>query len=255
MARPIKDGFDYFPFDTNFFNGDETKLLRAEFSAKGMMLIVYLLCEIYGKKGYYIDWNENKRFLVSDGAGCGCSPQLVQEFIIGCVRCGFFSQAMFEQHKILTSNDIQKRFIRMFNSREQIKVISEYFLLDINDTDDVPTSALRKLTFLNQNGTANPVKTTVNSVKTTVNTQKEIEKEKEIIINKIKSNENVVHEEIRAAWDAYIDFKRRIRFGRDLRDDEKAVLLLKLEDLAPNDYEQQNFILKQALATKTPFLY
>lgn len=31
MARPLKDGVDYFPKDTDFYADDKVRLLRAEF--------------------------------------------------------------------------------------------------------------------------------------------------------------------------------------------------------------------------------
>ena len=53
MARPLKDGVDYFPKDTGFYEDDKIRLLRVEFGAKGMYLLDYLLCDLYGKNGYY----------------------------------------------------------------------------------------------------------------------------------------------------------------------------------------------------------
>ncbi|MBQ9229221.1 MAG: DUF4373 domain-containing protein, partial [Eubacterium sp.] len=40
--------------DTDFYNDDKVRLLRAEFGAKGMYLLHFLLCECYGKNGYFI---------------------------------------------------------------------------------------------------------------------------------------------------------------------------------------------------------
>ena len=49
MARPLKDGVDYFPKDTDFYADDKVRLLRAEFGSKGMYLLDYILCDLYGK--------------------------------------------------------------------------------------------------------------------------------------------------------------------------------------------------------------
>ena len=96
MARPLKDGVDYFPKDTDFYADDKVRLLRAEFGSKGMYLLDYILCDLYGKNGYFIKWDKNKCYLVSDGAGCGCSPEFVAEFISGCIRCSFFDERVFD---------------------------------------------------------------------------------------------------------------------------------------------------------------
>ena len=145
MARPLKDGVDYFPKDTDFYADDKVRLLRAEFGSKGMYLLDYILCDLYGKNGYFIKWDKNKCYLVSDGAGCGCSPEFVAEFISGCIRCSFFDKRVFEMFGALTSVGIQRRFIRMLNSRENFTFIEEYFLLDTSDKKD-EAPALQKVT-------------------------------------------------------------------------------------------------------------
>ena len=48
MARPKKSGLSYFPLDTDFFDNDSRiKILKARYRADGIMIYVYLLCEIY----------------------------------------------------------------------------------------------------------------------------------------------------------------------------------------------------------------
>ena len=63
MARPMQEGVGYFPKDTAFYQDDKVKLLRAEFGAKGMYLLDYILCELYGKDGYFMKWDRNKCYL------------------------------------------------------------------------------------------------------------------------------------------------------------------------------------------------
>ncbi len=175
MARPLKDGVDYFPFDTDFYSDDKVRLLRAEFGAKGMYLLNYLMCEIYGKNGYFIKWDKSRCFLVSDGAGCGCSPGYISEFISGALRCSFFDERVFKVFGVLTSAGIQRRYLRMFNSRDYIVMIKEYWLLDVDNKKDVPAGILNKLTLKNVFCTENPDKTIENPDETTGNPQNKIE--------------------------------------------------------------------------------
>ena len=190
MARPLRDGMLYFNKDTDFYSDDKIRILRAEFGAKGMYLLDYLLCDLYGKNGYYIKWDKNKCFLVSDGAGCGCSPDFIGEFISGCLRCSFFSERVFNAFGVLTSAGIQRRYIRMFNSRDTIVMRKEYWLLDTSNRNDVPISVLNKLTFISDKSTGNPDKSTENPDKSTGNPQKESKrKEKESKGNNMHSAE------------------------------------------------------------------
>lgn len=174
MARPIKDGVDYFPLDTDLFVDDKVRLLRSEFGARGMYLLIYLLSEIYGKEGYYIRWDKNRCLLVSDGAACGCSPEFVDEFVRGCIRCSFFDERVASMFGVLTSPGIQRRYVRMFNSRDFLNIEGDYFLLDISDPKDIPQAALNKLTLF-YSCTGNPFKSTGNPVRSTGNQQSKVE--------------------------------------------------------------------------------
>nr|DAK97120.1 MAG TPA: protein of unknown function (DUF4373) [Caudoviricetes sp.] len=149
MGRPRKDGVDFFSLDTGIFRDDKVKLLRAEFGAKGMYLLIWLLCEIYEKNGYYMQWGSDKCYLVSDGAGCACSPKFVSEFVRGCVARSFFDERVFNVFGVLTSESIQRRFLRAVRNRPNIEIVADYFLLNVNSKKDVPEGSLANCTFVN----------------------------------------------------------------------------------------------------------
>jgi len=69
MARPRKEGMDYFSFDVDFFTGSKKiKILKARYGADGIVIYLYLLCEIY-KNGYYLKVDDDFEFVISDEAG------------------------------------------------------------------------------------------------------------------------------------------------------------------------------------------
>lgn len=84
MARPLKDGVDYFPKDTSFYNDDKVRLLRGEFGVMGMYVLDYLLCEIYGKNGYFLPWDSNKPILIAEAAGAKLTHNDISEVVSGC---------------------------------------------------------------------------------------------------------------------------------------------------------------------------
>ena len=246
LARPIKDGVDYFPKDTDFYSDDKVRLLRAEFGAKGMYMIDYLLCEIYRKNGYFLKWDKKQLFLVSDGAGCGCTPEYISEFISGCIRCSFFDQRVFNMFGVITSAGIQRRYMRMLNSRTSITIIKEYFLLDINDKNDVPTSILNKVMFKSIKSTENPDKSTENPDKSTEN--QENKKKRKVSKDTQNKSNNIlidVPEEIRAQWDAYVAMRKQQK--KPLTQRAADLAMAKLQKLAPNDYKLQGLILDQSV--------
>ena len=54
MARPQKIGLDYFPFDVDFFADRKIKVLFARFGCQGVAFYLYILCEIYRDKGFFV---------------------------------------------------------------------------------------------------------------------------------------------------------------------------------------------------------
>ncbi|HGV8425653.1 TPA: DUF4373 domain-containing protein, partial [Enterococcus hirae] len=57
MARPTKEGLDYFPLDVDVFEDEKIEAIAGEFGLKGEIAVIKLLCAIY-KKGYFILWND-----------------------------------------------------------------------------------------------------------------------------------------------------------------------------------------------------
>ena len=189
MARPTSDGVGYFPKDVGFYRDDKIRLLRAEFGAKGMYLLDYILCELYEKDGYFMKWDAIKCGLVSDGAGCGCTPSFAQELVIGCIRYEVFDKNVFDAYGVLTSAGIQRRYVRMLKGRDYIRLIKEYFVLNVEDKKDIPPGVLEKCAFFSINGEENPDKSTENPDKSVENDTKK---------KKVKDSKSNEREDARA---------------------------------------------------------
>lgn len=242
MARPIKDGVLYFPKDCDFYHDMKVRTLRGKFGAKGMYLLDYLLCEIYSKNGYYLQWDDNSCFLVSDDAGCGCSPGFVDGFVTQCVLCEFFDKRVFDLFGVLTSAGIQRRYARMCEKRKKFYINEEYLLLNVNDERDLSPSILSKLVLKNISTPENPLKGEINKVSSPGNAGKKRErKDTDVSKNKKVS----VPEEIRSSFQAYCEMRKSLK--KPLTETGIRLALKNLEELAPGDYEKQNRILDQSV--------
>lgn len=244
MARPAKAGIDYFSKDVSFYEDDKVRLLRAEFGAKGMYLLDYMLCDLYGKNGYYMKWDKEKCFLVSDGAGCGLAPNFIGEFVAGCVRCSFFDKRVFDLFGVLTSAGIQRRFVRALNSRGKFTFIEEYFLLDLTDTEDVPAGILNKLAFKKVSDTENPVKSKENPVLFTDNAQKK-RKEKKIEEKKEAAAADSDFAEVVKAYEENIGLPSGVvgeRIADWLKDADKSLLVYAIEQAALHNKRNFSYI-------------
>lgn len=115
MARPIKQGLDYFSFDVDFFSDEKISAIRGEFGIKGEIVVIKLLCAIY-RNGYFALWSDvfkygllNQLPSISEGLLCNIVRRLVE--------WGFFEKTLFDSANILTSKGIQRRYFEVYRNR------------------------------------------------------------------------------------------------------------------------------------------
>ena len=160
MERRFKDGVDYWNIDVDFFENKKVRLILASFGAKGVFILIMILNEIYRTCGYYKKWDNDDCLLMSikTGTDGGCSPTLISEVVKESLKRSFFDKGVFERFGVLTSPEIQRRFLRIVgNSRDYIPMIKEYFLLDTSSRRDVTGATLGKLAFFSIDSKGNVV--------------------------------------------------------------------------------------------------
>ncbi len=116
MARPIKQGFVYFPFDTSFFQNKKIKTLRREFGPLGILTYINILCRVYDQGYAY-------RFTSVDELAADIAEDLanghlkntttqIREIIHHLMRHQMISDRLFESGWI-TSVQMQEQFLDM----------------------------------------------------------------------------------------------------------------------------------------------
>lgn len=189
LARPLKDGIDYFPFDVGFLQDKKIRLIKGEYGIKGVVIVIQLLCSIYKENGYFSTCDSDDFILVADAVGCGCDAKTIEEVVQGCLRRSIFDRGVFEAFGVLTSRGIQRRYLRALSTRDNIDIFQEYWLLDINDKKDVPASISKKITFKNVSLQINTDKTQINSVNLQNNPQSKVKKSR-VKESKVEEIEN-----------------------------------------------------------------
>ena len=130
MGRRVKKGLDYFPLDVDFFQDIKIrKLIRCQ-GGKALTVYIALLCNIYKEEGYYIRWDNDLPFIISEQTGY--EDGYVHEVLRNCVALGLFDKALFESEKIYTSRSIQERYRESCGSSKRRSGIEEYCLLPEN---------------------------------------------------------------------------------------------------------------------------
>ena len=164
--------------DTDFFEDKKVKLLKAEFGARGLVILLSTLCRIYSNNGYYTGHDKDDDLFEADKLGCGITPELVREVVQGSVKRSFFDEGVFNQFGVLTSPGIQRRYIRAVSKRDDIPFFEEYWLLDIDDENDVPKAMRVKVTFKTVSGGIKAVSGGRNPDKTPDNPQSKVKERK-----------------------------------------------------------------------------
>lgn len=135
MARPKKKGLDYFPCDVIF--DDSVDLLEAECGLEGLAILIKLWQKIY-QRSYYTEWDEDIALLFSKKINSELNT--VNTIVNVCLRRNIFDKFMYEQHSILTSSGIQKRYLEICQKakRSDYEINSEFNLVNSEFTRNKP---------------------------------------------------------------------------------------------------------------------
>lgn len=107
MARPRLKGLLYFPFDIDFFEDNKIRILKARYKSDGVLIYLFLLCEIY-RQGYYIKVDDDFEYIISDELGI--DQNKVKQVLNFLLKRSLFDNTLFSLDKVLTSAGIQRRY-------------------------------------------------------------------------------------------------------------------------------------------------
>lgn len=127
MARPIKEGLDYFPLDTDIIHDLKIRKIMRSNGPQAIAVLLDLLGNIYGDHGYYMQWDDDVRFLIADDVGI--SEAAVDEMVKKAVQVDFFNKKLFDKFSILTSKGIQKRYQKASKRKTSYCIQKRYSLV------------------------------------------------------------------------------------------------------------------------------
>ena len=272
MARPVKEGLDYYPLNADFMSDIKVRRLIRSFGSKSIGIVIALLGMIYGDKGYYILLNDDVAFIISEQTLE--DEDLVNQIINKLIEIEFFDKNLYEKHRVLTSKGIQKRFISATERRKDVKLITKYNLVNVdnNSGSDVV------------NVDNNPVNVDNNSGSSVVNVdnnQQRKEKKSKVKKSKEKQSKENTDDSCNAPsaerrvrtftfeslvvekygkdeclTDTFRDFEiMRKAIKKPLTERATKVLLGKLDKLAGNDKELGIKILEQSILNNWQSVY
>jgi len=166
VARPIKQGLDYFNID--ILMDDKIELLEAKWKLEGFAILIKLFQKIYSN-GYYYPWSEKEQLLFA--GKIHKEIDVVKNFINDCINFEIFDKKMLEKQGVLTSRGIQKRYFAAVFRRKKIEVCQRLILIDINN-------------FINDDSKL--INVDINSINSSFGTQSKVKE------SKVKNSSNIV---------------------------------------------------------------
>ncbi|GGA31327.1 Lin1244/Lin1753 domain-containing protein [Psychrobacillus lasiicapitis] len=164
MARPRKQGLDYFPLDVDIDQDDKIQLVEAVHGPVGFAVVIKLLMRIY-KDGYFSKWTETEQLLFSKRVNVDIN--IINEVINDCVKWDLFDKSIFENYGVLTSNGIQSRFLEAVGRRQKVEMVQEYLLLELEDIKVYKNLSIKS------------INVDINSIDVNINPQSKVKHSKE----------------------------------------------------------------------------
>lgn len=220
MARPTKEGLEYFPLDVDIDQDDKLIVPIAKFGMQGFGIITKLMMEIY-KNGYFYPWTEKEQYVFSSKINTDIS--IVHDVVNECVKWGFFHHKLYEKEQILSSKGFQKRYLIAVNRRKGTAILSKYDLVNVDN-----------------NSINDDINKDIDDIESTESTQKKLKeiKLKETIKDIVEYLNEKSGKSFKASNQATQEFiNARLNDGYTI-DDFKKVIDTKVKEWTGTDQEQ-----------------
>lgn len=146
MARPTKQGIDYFPLDVDFDDAIEMYLLEKQ--GLGLAVLVTSWQLIYRNFGYYAINGSDFCLLIKKRISEDISS--IKDCINACLIRGIFDETLHEQYGILTSRAIQKRYFDAAKRKQAAHYIPQFILIDVSVCENLVDVSINS-TIVNNN--------------------------------------------------------------------------------------------------------
>lgn len=258
MARPIKKGLDYFPFDIDWKKG-ALEYLYCMYGILGVAVIkLSLEPRIYGGEGYFVEYNERSSVIFSKEFEDQLSVidkrdkkrhEIYDEIVRTAIEYGIFDKEMYKKYGILTSADIQETYVRAKEKSQRVEMESRYLLLS-----DVKIP--KNVELIGVYGEETPVSSPENSTKES--------KVKKSIVNKSKEEKRknggydeilsvVEDEELKSLYYEFIKMRKLIK--SPMTDRALITLIDKVNSLEPTNIERRKQLLENSIVNNWKSVY
>lgn len=134
MARPKKEGMDYFPHDTDAVNDEKIESLRLLYGNDGYAFYFILLERIYRTKQFELDVSDAETIQIL-AKKVSVSEDKFLKMLETSLKRDCFDRQAYEERKVLTSEGIKKRASVVVDKRVKMRDKYQQTKEDVSDAE------------------------------------------------------------------------------------------------------------------------
>jgi hypothetical protein len=177
MARPEKQGLDYFSHDINSNSDPKIEYIETVYGLTGYAIYFKLLEKIYSN-GYWLKWTDRDEIFMVKRYQMDLSvfKSLMTDFF----NEGLFDRQLYEKYQILTSQSIQNRYFSAIERRKKVYINKIYLLSEPEIPNKVVIVYINGLNdnINNLNGDINGKNVELNGINADIGTQSKVKESK-----------------------------------------------------------------------------
>ena len=128
MARPKAKGVEYFPLDVGFLSDLKIRKIMLSHGAASIAVLIYIFAAIYKDEGYFMSIKDDEISLIA--LDTNLDADYVKEVINRACEVELFSFRIYDNFRILTSEGIQNRYLKITERRKSVKINADINLIN-----------------------------------------------------------------------------------------------------------------------------
>ena len=128
MARPKAKGVEYFPLDVGFLSDLKIRKIMLSHGPASIAVLIYIFAAIYKDEGYFMSIKDDEISLIA--LDTNLDTDYVKQVINRACEVELFSFRIYDNFRILTSEGIQNRYLKITERRKSVKINADINLIN-----------------------------------------------------------------------------------------------------------------------------